>query len=201
MSKRSRVFVLAALYAVAALVPWQASAAAIRIRLGSFAFLNQEKQVNLEFDYSNMKVGRKPKDFVPEQEFIARLNQEQGGHGDMWKREWTGSVPLYQSKFQELLNKQFAAGAVPLEFGAFKDAKYTLILKTTTVLTGREGFMASAPFISADAVFVENSNRTNTVAVVQIEKMPGLGAFSFDMREAYAKAGKDLGILIRGKIK
>jgi predicted RNA-binding protein YlxR (DUF448 family) len=50
-------------------------------------------------------------------------------------------------------------------------------------------------------VFVETNDRTNTVAVVQIEKMPGRGMWAFDMREAYAKAGKDLGILIRGKIK
>jgi len=201
MNKRLHAFVLAALLAVAGLAPSQASAAAIRIKSGSFTFLKQEKQVNLEFDYSNMKVGRKPKDCVSEQEFIARLNQKQPGHGDMWKREWTGSVPNYQAKFQELLNKQFAAGDIPLEFGSFKDARYTLILRTTAVLTGAEGFIPSAPFVSADAVFAKTSNRMNPVAVVQIEKIPGQGPWAFDMREAYAKAGKDLGILIRGKIK
>jgi hypothetical protein len=201
MSKRSKTFVLAVLVSVAALVPSRVTAGSIRTTLGSFAFLKQEKQVNLEFDYSNMKVGRKPKDCVPEEEFIARLNQKQPGHGDMWKREWTGSAPNYQRKFQELLNKQFAEAAVPLEFGSFKDAEYTLILKTTTVVTGTEGFIPSPPFISADAVFVETGRRTNTVAVAQIEKMPGSGAWAFDMREAYAKAGKDLGILLRRKAK
>ena len=201
MNKHMKTVVVAVLLAVAALVPLKASAAAIRIKSGSFAFLKQEKQVNLEFDYSGMKVGRKPKDCVPEQEFIARLNQRQPGHGDMWKREWTGSALNYQPKFQELLNKQFASSNVPLEFGKFKDAKYTLILKTTTVLTGAEGFVPAAPFISANAVFVETGNWANVVAVVELEKMPGQGAWAFDLREAYAKAGKDLGILIRGKIK
>lgn len=189
------------LLAVLGLFAWPANAAAIRIKSGSLTFLNQEKRVNLEFDYSTMKVGHKPKDCVPEQEFIARLNARQAGRGDLWKLEWIGTAPNYQSKFQEILNKHLAAGDHPLEFGSFKDAKYTLILKTTTVLTGIPGFVPAAPFISADAVFVEGNNPTNVVAVVEIEKMPGRGMWDLDMREAYAKAGKDLGILIRGKIK
>jgi hypothetical protein len=51
-------------------------------------------------------------------------------------------------------------------------------------------------------VFLETNNRANTVAVVKLVNEPGREAWSgFDMCEAYAKAGKDLGILIRGKIK
>lgn len=199
MKIQLRTFVPALLLALCTLLPWRAIAADVRIKSGSLAFLKEEKRVNLEFDYSNMKVGRKPKDCVPEAEFIARENQKVPGHGDMWKREWVGSVPNYQPKFQELLNKHVAGGNAPLEFGSFKDAKYTLVLKTTTVLTGTEGFMPTPPFISADAVFVETSNRATPVAVVELEKMPGVGAWAGDMREAYAKAGKELGILIRRK--
>lgn len=199
MRLQLRTFVPALLLALCTLLPWRAIAADVRIKSGSLAFLKEEKRVNLEFDYSNMKVGRKPKDCVPEAEFIARENQKVPGHGDMWKREWVGSVPNYQPKFQELLNKHVAGGNAPLEFGSFKDAKYTLVLKTTTVLTGTEGFMPTPPFISADAVFVETSNRATPVAVVELEKMPGVGAWAGDMREAYAKAGKELGILIRRK--
>lgn len=199
MSIHSNTFVLALALATSALVLSPAAAADVRIKSGSLAILKGEKRVNLEFDYSSMKVGRKPKDCVPEAEFIARENQKVPGHGDMWKREWVGSVPNYQPKFQELLNKHVAGGNAPLEFGSFKDAKYTLVLKTTTVLTGTEGFMPTPPFISADAVFVETSNRANPVAVVELEKMPGMGAWAGDMREAYAKAGKELGILVRKK--
>jgi len=201
MSKLSKTFLRAVLVAAIGLVPWRATAGGIRVESGSVAFLKQEKRVNLEYDYSDMKVGRKPKDAVPEQEFIARQNQKQAGRGDSWRLEWIGRASQFQLKFQELLNKQSAEGNIPLVFGTFKDAKFTLILKTKTILTGSQGFAASPPCLTADAVFVETNNRTNTVAVVKLVNLPGLGMWDFDMREAYAKAGKELGILICKKIK
>jgi hypothetical protein len=199
MNKSLTTVLVGMLMAAVLLVPQPASAASVRIKSGKLDSLKLEKQINLDFDYSNMKVGRKPKECVPEAEYIAKLNQQQPGQGDAWKREWIGSAPGYQVKFAELLNKQVKEESTPLEFGKFKDAKYTLILKTTTVVTGKEGFMARPPFISAEAVFVETSNRATVLAVVELELMPGQGAWAFDMREAYAKAGKDLGILLRRK--
>lgn len=181
------------------LLPAVASAGAIRVQSGSLAPLKQEKQINLEFDFTSMKVGSKPKNVVPEAEFIARLNQNKPGHGDAWRREWVGSVPQYENKFKELLNHQLESGHRSLTFGAFKDAKHTLVLKTTTLVLGTEGFMPSSPFLSADAIFVETAHRTNVSAVVVLEKMPGAGAFAFYMSEAFAKAGKDLGNLLRSK--
>jgi hypothetical protein len=201
VSKLSKIFFRAALVAAIGLVPWGATAGGSGVASGSFAFLKQESHVNLEYDYSGMKVGRKPKDCVPEQEFVAQQNQKQAGRGDMWRQEWIGRTMQFQSKFRELLNKQFAGGNAPLEFGAFKDAKYALILKTKTIVTGSQGFTDSPPYLTADAVFVEINNRTNTVAVVKLVNIVGRGLMDFDMREAYAKAGKDLGILIRGRIK
>jgi hypothetical protein len=159
--------------------------------------LKQESRVNLEFDYTELKTGRKPKECLPEQEFIAqqvaRENEKHTGRGESWRQEWLGQRTVrFQPRFQEVLNKQFVEVNVPLEFGGFKDAKYTLILKTKTILTG-------STCISADAVFVETNNRANTVAVVKLVDMPGRDPWAgSDMREAYAK---ELGILIRDKIK
>ena len=150
-----------------------------------------------------MKVGRNAKDSVPMEEFIAQENQKQAGRGDSWKLEWIGErIIKYQPKFQELLNKQFAMDKVPLEFGTFKDAKYTLILKTKILMTGKPWPpFPYPPKITADAVFVETNNRTNPVAVVNLVTVPGQGLWGPDMSEAYAKSGKDLGILIHWKIK
>ena len=201
MSTLAKMFSSAVLVTVLGLVPWPAAAAGSRIESGSVAFLSQEKHVNLEFDCSEMRIGRKLKTAVPVPEFVAQLNQKRGGSGDGWKMEWIGSTNQFQLKFQELLNKQVGAGGGPLEFGAFKDAKYTLILKTTTLLTGSAGFAATPPRLFADAVFVETSNRTNPLAVIQLKDLPGVGMWEFDMREAYAKAGKELGALLRKKIK
>jgi hypothetical protein len=200
MSELSKIFVRAVLVAAVGLVPWHLTAGETRIESGSVALLKQERRVNLEFDYTELKAGRKAKECLPEQEFIAqqvaRENEKHAGRGESWRQEWLGQRTVrFQPRFQELLNKQFVEVNIPLEFGAFKDAKYTLILKTKTILTGSTS-------ITADAVFVETNNRANTVAVVKLIDMPGRDPWAgSDMREAYAKAGKELGILIRGKIK
>jgi hypothetical protein len=203
MSKPTKICFYAVLTAAAMVVPWHTAVGGDLIKSGSVAFLKQERRVNLEYDDTGMKVGRNAKDSVPMEEFIARENQKQAGHGDIWKLEWTGQRTLqYQPKFQELLNKQFAADNVQLEFGTFKDAKYTLILKTKIMMTGKPWPpFPYPPKITADAVFEETNNRTNPVAVVNLVNVPGQSLWGPDMSEAYAKAGKDLGILIRGKIK
>ncbi len=194
------------LVAAAGLVVRHATAGDVRIESGSVAFLKQERRVNLEYDYSDLKAGRTAKDCLPEQQFIAREvareNGRKAGGGEAWRRQWIGLRTVqFQPRFQEILNKLLAEGNVPLEFGAFKDAKYTLILKTT-MLTGSLNFGGPLPLLTADALFVETNHRTRTAAVVKLVNEPGRDAWSgFDMREAYAKAGKDLGILIRGKIK
>jgi hypothetical protein len=185
------------------MVPWRTTAGGIKVSSGSVIFLRQESRVNLEYDDSGIKVGKNAKDSVPMEEFIARENQKQTGRGDSWKLEWTGQrIIQYQPKFQALLNKQFVEDNIQLEFGTFKDAKYTLILKTKIMMTGKPWPpFPYPPKITADAVFVETNNRTNLVAVVNLVNVPGQGLWGPDMSEAYAKAGKDLGILIRGKIK
>jgi hypothetical protein len=203
MSQLSKKIFGAVLIVVAVGLPWRTTAGEIKVSSGSLAFLKQERQVNLEYDDTGMKVGRKAKDSVPMDEFIARENQNLAGRGDSWKLQWAGErIMQYQPRFQELLNKQFSEDNIPLEFGAFKDAKYTLILKTKIMMTGKPWPpFPYPPKITADAVVVETNDRNNPVAVVNIVNVPGQNVWgSPDMSEAYAKAGKDLGIMIRDKI-
>lgn len=205
MSKRIKTLFRVVLMTVAIASLGHTAVGGDSIKSGSVAFLKQERQVNVEYDDSGMKIGRNAKDAVPVEDFIARENQKQAGHGDIWKLEYNGERTLqYQPKFLQLLNKQFVADnkSIPLEFGAFKDAKYTLILKMKVMMTGKPWPpFPYPPKITADAVFVETNNRTNSVALVSLVNVPGQGMWGPDMSEAFAKAGKDLGILIRGKIK
>jgi hypothetical protein len=92
-----------------------------------------------------------------------------------------------------MLNKQFAADNIPLEFGEFKDAKYTLILKPKTMLPRS---------LTANVLFIKTGNWTNALAVVKMVNISGDGDYGVpDSSEAYANVGKDLGILISRKIK
>jgi hypothetical protein len=198
MSKLSKIFFRAMLVVAIGFQQLCATAGGTKIESGSLAFLQQEQRVNLEYDYSNMEVGRNVKDCLPEQEFIAsqvtRLNAKKTGEGDAWRLEWIGQrTSRLQPRFKQMLNKQFAADSIPLEFGEFKDAKYTLILKPKTMLQRS---------LTADVLFIKTGNRTNVLAVVKMVNISGDGDYGVpDSSKAYANVGKDLGILIRGKIK
>jgi hypothetical protein len=200
MSKLSKIFFRAMLVATIGLQPLCSIAGGAWIESGSLAFLQQERRVNLEYDYSDMEVGQNIKDCLPEQEYVAsqvtRLNAKKPGEGDAWRLEWIGQrISRLQPRFTQLLNKQFAADNIPLEFGEFKDAKYTLILKPKTMLPRS---------LTADVLFIQTGNRTNTLAVVKMVNIPGDGGGWGgvpDSSDAYANAGKNLGVLIRGKIK
>lgn len=207
MKNLSKKFYWVVLVAGVGLIPWRA-VGGIRLQSGSLAFLKQESRVNVEYDYNGMKVsGMKEEDFVAKK--VADYNKKQPGRGDQWRQAWINDrTEKYQPKFEQLLNKYASGKRGNLQFGSFKDAKYTLILKTTFTSEGYNvAIMARPAFINANAIFVETQNRTNVIAVVTITKAPGMDAWGNDfdagsrIQEAYAKAGKELGIFIAKKIK
>jgi len=146
------------------------------------------------------------KAFVDEK--VAKYNEKEPGHGDRWRRAWVDDrTGRYQPKFNELLNKYVSAKKKDLEFDSFKDAKYTLILKTTFTSVGYNvAIMRRPSFINAEAILVETQNRSNVLAVVTITKAPGNDAWGNDfdagmrIQESYAKAGKELGVFIAKQI-
>jgi hypothetical protein len=181
----------------------------VELKTGSLDSLKQAKQINLEYVYDGMRVGKfdREEDYVAQK--VADYNKKQEGRGDRWREGWIDDrAGRYQPKFYELLNKYVSGEKGDLQFGSFKDAKYTLILKTTFTEPGwNVGIMRHPAFISADAILVETQNRTNVLAVITITKSPGNDAWGNDydtgerIQEAYAKAGKELGIFISKKIK
>lgn len=93
-------------------------------------------------------------------------------------------------------------------FGAHRNARYTLVLKTKYLEPGwHAGIMAHPALLTAEAVFVETENRANSPATIALINMTGMDVMgvAYDeqwrMQESYAKAGKDLGAFIRKKVK
>ena len=185
----------------------------VNLKSGSLDFLKGEKQVNVEYVYDGMTVRDKDKKESQEEDFVARkvaeYNQKKAGHGDEWRKGWINDrFESYQPRFNELLNKTVSDKKYDLQFGSFKDAKYTLILITTyTEIGWKFSDVIKHPFfINGQAVFCESQNRTNVLAVISITKAPGNGdgtdfATRLGLAESYAKAGKELGILISKKVK
>jgi hypothetical protein len=176
---------------------------------GALDFLKGETALNVEYVYDGMAVGK----FASEQDYIdkkvAEYNQKEPGRGDKWREAWKADrANRFQPKFEELINKQLADRRLGLRIGANKDAKYTLIFKTTFTETGwNVAVMRRPALINAEASFVETANRGKQLALVTLTKAPGRDFWGFDydtggrLSEAYAKAGKSLGIYIWKKTK
>jgi len=181
----------------------------IKLRSGTVDFLKGETRVNVEYSYDGMAVGK----FAREQDYldkkVADYNAKEPGKGDRWRQNWVNDRALrFQPKFEELINHHLAARKTSLQFGSFKDAKYTLILRTTFTEPGWNVTIAARPaYMSAEATFVETQNRANPLAVFTITKSPGQGVMGVEydtgsrVAESYAKAGKELGIFIAKKLK
>jgi hypothetical protein len=207
MNKKLTITMLAVLTALAG--PSVGNASMVNLKSGSLGFLKGQTQVNLEYSYEGMRVGK----FAREQDFIdkkvADYNQKEPGRGDRWRQAWLNDrVARFQPKFEELLDRYVAGHKSGLQFGNFKDAKYTLILRTTFTDSGYNvGVWARPSFIDAEATFVETQNRANPLATLTITKAPGKKGMGVDydtgsrLQESYAKAGKELGIFLSKKIK
>jgi hypothetical protein len=187
----------------------------IKLTSGSLDFLNQENQVNVEFVYDGMTVcsdKKTKKEPEPEQDFVTRkvaeYNQKAAGRGDTWRENWVADrAAVLQPKFCELLNKYLSAKKMDLQFGPFKNAKYTLILKTTyTEIGWKFSDIIKHPFlIDAKAAFVETQKPANVRAEITITASGSADGSDFSTRrglvEAYGNAGKELGSLISRKPK
>jgi len=207
MNKKLSIIVLGVLTALAGTSVGYGSI--VKLNSGSLGFLKGETQVNVEYSYEGMRVGK----YAREQDYVdktvADYNTKEPGRGDRWRQAWVNDrASRFQPRFEDLLDHYLATGKSSLRFGSFKEAKYTLILRTTFTDTGYNVFISAKPaFIDAEAVFVETQNRANPLATLTITKSPGrsAGGVGWDtgarLQESYAKAGKELGIFISKKVK
>lgn len=181
----------------------------VALQSGHLDFLKQQRQINVEYSYDGMRVGKlaREQDYVDKK--VHDYNQKEPGRGDVWRSAWIGDrAARFQPKFELLLNNYANAKSAGLKFGEFKEAKYTLVLKTTFTEPGWNIFISAHPsLVSADAIFVETMNRNNPIAVVTITKATGQSAMGVDydtgtrLQESYAKAGKELGKFLSRELK
>lgn len=171
-----------------------ANAQKIKTKSGDKDILKSESAINIEFSYDNLTVGK----FKSEQEYItaktAEYNKKEAGKGDTWAKSWANDKESrYEPKFVELFTDNSG-------MKVDKDAKYTLIFKTTSIEPGYNiGISRKNAEIDAEIWIVETANKTTPLATFTINNVPGGTAFGYDfdtglrISEAYAKAGKSLG--------
>jgi len=176
------------------------SAQRIKVIEGDLSALKGEQNINTEFTYDNMKVGKydKEADYVSDK--TTSLNKKEPGRGDTWAKAWiTDRKDRFEPKFNELFEKSS-------NMSISKNAKYTLIFKTITTEPGFNiGITRKNAEINAEVVLVETANKDKVIAKATVQKAVGrtFGGYDFDtgerISEAYADAGKALGKYVKGK--
>lgn len=181
------------------------SAQRIKLVSGDLSFLKGEKTVSIEYDYSQMAVGK----FKTEEEYLDKKSQEynkkEPGKGDEWVKSWKNDrSSRFQPKFEELLNKY--TENLGLEFrGGVSKTGIVMLVKTTFTEPGYNVYVSRAPAkINLELIFKKDGTELATITLVGA---PGsiYGGYDFDtgvrIAEAYAKAGKELGKFIAKKAK
>ena len=174
----------------------------IKVTQGDLSFLKGQSEVLLEYDYSEMSVGKfdKEEDYVNKK--VAEYNEAEAGRGDTWKDNWEGDREgRYHPKFEELLNNYTKKADCNFDQTNIK-AKYTMILKTTFTEPGFNiGIVKKDAMIHVEVKFVETANNENVLTVITMTNVPGRGMGNdydagYRIQESYAKCGKSLGAFL-----
>lgn len=174
---------------------------------GSFDFLKDQKEINVEFDYSDftmMKDKKTEAQYVEER--TAELNEKTKGNGNIWKKKWESAKELiWNPKFLELVNIVLSKEKKDVTFQEGLNTPYTLIVKTVWLYPGWDVAMMKQPAkVTTNLKFVETANKSNVLLEITSEEAPGDqwgNNFSNESRlgEGYAKTGKSLAKLLLKK--
>lgn len=184
------------------------SAQDMKVVSGDFKFLKDQKEINVEFDYSKFTV---MKDKKTEAQYIEDrvkdLNEKTKGTGDIWKKKWNSAKELtWTPKFLELMHVIFTKEGKEVTFQeGLTNAPYTLIVETVWIYPGWDASIMKQPAkVSTNLKFVETNNKSNVLLEISSEEAPGdqWGSnFSNESRigEGYAKTAKSLAKLLLKK--
>jgi hypothetical protein len=175
---------------------------------GDFGFLKDQKEINVEFDYSKltlMKENKSEAQYVEDR--TKELNEKTKGIGDIWKKKWNPSKELiWNPKFLELINVVLLKDKKEVSFQEdLTAAKYTLIVEAVWIYPGWDaGIMKQPAKISTRLLFVETNNKDNVLLEIKSENAPGDqwgNNYSNESRigEGFAKTAKSLAKMILKK--
>jgi len=176
----------------------------IKVDEGELSSFKGITELNIEYDYSEMGVGK----FKTEAAYIEKkkkeYNDDEPGKGDTWETEWyADKEKTYQPKFEQLFNLIMLGEETDMDIGFYPSSDYTLILKTTFLEPGYNiGISSKNASINVEISLVKTDDPSNVITHITMTKVPGRGAFGGDfdteyrIGEAYAKAGKELAQII-----
>jgi len=194
MKRISILFIVIAFLLPAGIVQAQ------KLKTGDLKMLKGQSVLNVEYDYSQMKVGKMSAD-----EYVAdgiqERNKKKPGSGDEWAVKWKSDrTARYQPTFEKNFNDKTSGAGTTIKDGA-GDAKYTLIVRITFFEPGfQSGVGISKPAsLNMSIDVVETSARDKVLAMVEYNKIPSKNMMGYDfdtgtrVQSCFDRAGDDFG--------
>lgn len=180
------------------------SAQDMNVVQGDFAFLKDQKEINIEFDYSNFTMMKENK---PEAQYVeehkADLDKKAKGNGNIWQKKWIAAKEqIWTPKFLEIGNIVFSKAGKEINFQEGLNTPYTLIVKTIWIYPGWDaGIMKQEAKVTTNLKFVDSADKSKVLLEINSEEAPGDqwgSTFSNESRigEGYAKTAKSLSKMI-----
>ncbi len=176
----------------------------IKIENGNLSLLKGQKNINVEFTYNNLKVGKydKEADYVTNKK--NEMNKKEAGTGDKWAKAWANDRETrYKPKFEELFNKYS-----PVQTAEKEGSKYTMIYNTFFIEPGFNiGITRKNARHDAEILIVETADKKKVIAKISVEKALGRDFWGTDfdtgyrIAETYADAGKAVGKFLEEQLK
>jgi hypothetical protein len=174
-----------------------------KITSGSFAALKGQSVVNIQYDYSNLMIGKKTEKEYIEKGTIDR-NKKKEGSGDAWAESWENDkTSRLQPTFERNLNGAISAINLDAKEDA-TDAKYTLIVHLTFIEPGFQSGVgpAKSATINLEVNLVETANPATILGTIVYDKIPSANMMGYDfdtgsrIESCFDRAGGNIGRVI-----
>jgi hypothetical protein len=191
---------VAIIFLVSAFVVISGSVFSQKLKSGSFSDLKGQSELNLQYDYSNLKVGKKAEaDYV--KEGIEERNKKKEGSGEVWAQAWVNDRDTrYEPMFEKNINGSIGKCGLTAKENA-TNAKYTLIIRITFIEPGfQSGVGVSKPaYINILADLVETANPGTVLGTIDYPKIESVNMMGYDfdtgsrIQSCFDRGGDGLG--------
>ncbi len=173
-----------------------------KLKSGSFSALKGQSEINLQYDYSNMAVGK----FKKEADYIAKrskdINKKDDGAGDTWAKAWINDrSDRFQPTFEKNFNSKTGKCEITGKEGV--EVKFTLIVKTLFTEPGMNvGVMRKNAYINMVVELVETANQETIIGKAELKNIQSvnMGGYDFDtgtrIQSCYDRAGDKFGSFV-----
>lgn len=168
---------------------------------GSLAFLKDVPELNVSFVYTKLRIGELGKEETYIKKKKAEKEAKEPGKGDEWEKAWYADREQhYHPKFKELFTKN-----CDIKLGENLPSKYVMVVDTKFIEPGwNVGVKSAYAEIELDIMICDTANMKKPICKIRVDREKGgKGRYDSGMSigDAYARAGKDLGKLVKKQIK